>query len=733
MASRPSTAAVRLLTGEREPVRVATTANITLSGLQTIDGVTVAVADRVLVKNQTDASENGIYTVSAGAWFRASDARFTRAIQKGTTVHVTEGTTHASQVFAFQTLDPVVGTDDIAIGFFFSDDTGGAIDALRDSALNEINSISGSALSALEAVQAIAEGFASDIVSQGNVPIYGTKTGMTGLSVPSGINAFRVNGYTAAGDRGGALYTKAVSEPSHDGKVQSADGAWWELAETVVNVRHFGAKGDGVADDTTAFASAFAFIKLLLSMASSAGSAGSGYPVLYVPAGFYRITDQLTVSGFTGLTVQGDGSQSSVLCLDATSKILIKLETYINCRFEKLGFTAGSIAFNSGKPYAVLETAGSRTNVCIGHYTAAGGTDLVFDTCRFVGFAEVENSTYAALNGDMVHHPNCIFRNNDIVWENSNTQAVAWTYTDCKFFFNEKVFYNAGASLIVRGGDSINPGDFYTCTGVTSLGGEALIQGVRFETYQNIDNTKTPRWIVLSGTLTGHVLFEDCSARGGGTLGSKTCGTFSGVFNVEFRRCYFDGNFAVAADTSTGNRMSRLRFDRCHVKPTITQTLSAGQGNRPITVEVVEPYGAIRNQQGLVASGSYNPGGPHLSGAGWRFSPTVNANSFGADLNFLPEDPYSWTLAGGRFIFKSGTSNSVTFTLWADDTKTTKIWELTRNGVAGANVAVRFNPADLTNHLTLAYNSDPPYFEITSAANMGVVNVNLDLDYMMAA
>ena len=54
-------------------VKVATTANIGLSGTMTIDGVAVAAGDRVLVKNQTTDSQNGIYVVGVGAWSRASD------------------------------------------------------------------------------------------------------------------------------------------------------------------------------------------------------------------------------------------------------------------------------------------------------------------------------------------------------------------------------------------------------------------------------------------------------------------------------------------------------------------------------------------------------------------------------------------------------------------------------------------------------------------------------------
>jgi hypothetical protein len=58
----------------KQPVLCATTANITLSGLQTLDGVTVVAGDRVLVKNQSTASQNGIYLASSTAWSRALDA-----------------------------------------------------------------------------------------------------------------------------------------------------------------------------------------------------------------------------------------------------------------------------------------------------------------------------------------------------------------------------------------------------------------------------------------------------------------------------------------------------------------------------------------------------------------------------------------------------------------------------------------------------------------------------------
>ena len=58
----------------KQPVVCGTTANITLSGLQTIDGVTTVAGDRILVKSQTAPAQNGIYLASATAWSRAPDA-----------------------------------------------------------------------------------------------------------------------------------------------------------------------------------------------------------------------------------------------------------------------------------------------------------------------------------------------------------------------------------------------------------------------------------------------------------------------------------------------------------------------------------------------------------------------------------------------------------------------------------------------------------------------------------
>lgn len=90
----------------KDAVRAATTANITLSAPQTIDGVSVIAGDRVLVKNQSTASQNGIYLVAAGAWTRTTDADGAGDLD-GAAVFVMEGTTQADTGWVCTTNPPI--------------------------------------------------------------------------------------------------------------------------------------------------------------------------------------------------------------------------------------------------------------------------------------------------------------------------------------------------------------------------------------------------------------------------------------------------------------------------------------------------------------------------------------------------------------------------------------------------------------------------------------------------
>ena len=89
-------------------VRAATTANITLSGAQTIDGVSIIAGDRVLVKDQTAGAENGIYVAAAGAWARAADADVSAEVTAGMFTFVEEGTVALDTGWVLITNNPIV-------------------------------------------------------------------------------------------------------------------------------------------------------------------------------------------------------------------------------------------------------------------------------------------------------------------------------------------------------------------------------------------------------------------------------------------------------------------------------------------------------------------------------------------------------------------------------------------------------------------------------------------------
>jgi hypothetical protein len=103
----------------KQPVAAATTANIaTLAGgaPNVVDGYTVVAGDRILVKNQTTTSQNGIYTVSTvgtganGTWVRATDMDAAAEYKNGT-VLVENGTTQIGDIYTETATVATVGTD----------------------------------------------------------------------------------------------------------------------------------------------------------------------------------------------------------------------------------------------------------------------------------------------------------------------------------------------------------------------------------------------------------------------------------------------------------------------------------------------------------------------------------------------------------------------------------------------------------------------------------------------
>jgi len=105
----------------KDSVKIATTANITLSGTQTIDGVAISADERVLVKDQSTASQNGIYLCKSGGWARADDMA-AGGDAAGAFTFVEQGSTLADTGFVCSTNkgSAVVGTNNLAFTQFSS-------------------------------------------------------------------------------------------------------------------------------------------------------------------------------------------------------------------------------------------------------------------------------------------------------------------------------------------------------------------------------------------------------------------------------------------------------------------------------------------------------------------------------------------------------------------------------------------------------------------------------------
>lgn len=121
-----------------------------------------------------------------------------------------------------------------------------------------------------EAARDIAAGYASDAVSQGNVPIFATISGMSANSVKAGINACRVNGLFAAGDGWEGLYKRVAAELSEasplrkfrsadrflpDGSTDNTNGGWWSYSarkDILTNAAQYGLSVDNTASQNDA-------------------------------------------------------------------------------------------------------------------------------------------------------------------------------------------------------------------------------------------------------------------------------------------------------------------------------------------------------------------------------------------------------------------------------------------------------------------------------------------------
>jgi hypothetical protein len=236
----------------KAPAKVATVANITLSGTQTIDGVAVSAGDRVLVKDQTDATYNGVYVVASGSWARSADMD-ANADFPSASIFVQQGSTNADIGYVCSNDSVTLGSTEITFVQFngasniIAGDglakTGNELSVNVDNVTLEIYS---DALqvknNAIDTAQ-LADGAVTSDKLAGNIP-----NAKLQYSTISGV---------ALGSNLASLSTSAsgaISMTSYDGSTASADmavnvdGVTLEIATNAVQIKQYGVDTNQLAD-----------------------------------------------------------------------------------------------------------------------------------------------------------------------------------------------------------------------------------------------------------------------------------------------------------------------------------------------------------------------------------------------------------------------------------------------------------------------------------------------------
>jgi len=202
----------------KESVRVASpdATNINIaSAPSAIDGITLTSGDRVLLKAQTTASQNGIYVFngSGSAMTRSADANTSAKVTGGMFTFVTEGTDHHDQGFVLSTNDPItLGTTALTFTQFSGAGSLEAGDGLTRSGntINVVTASSSRIVVGTDSIDLATTGISASTYKSVTVDVYGritagsNPTTLSGYGITDATPSNRVittqNGITGGGD-----------------------------------------------------------------------------------------------------------------------------------------------------------------------------------------------------------------------------------------------------------------------------------------------------------------------------------------------------------------------------------------------------------------------------------------------------------------------------------------------------------------------------------------------------
>lgn len=395
------------------PAAVATTANISLSGEQTLDGVLTS-ASRVLVKNQTTGSQNGIYVSAAGAWTRATDADVASEITLGSAVLVLGGTTQTSTGWFVNTTTSSLGSSTITFVQII-----GSASSLADGAVTAAKLATDSVTAAKIAADAVGSSeIAADAVTATELADNAVATAkiaddaVTNAKIAAGaITATELasNAVTAAKILDGTItLAKLGVTGTPNGSKFLRDDYSWAAQTSSATAPFYNALDYSITRDTTG-ASQVDQRSAIQALINTVATAGGG--TIYFPAGYYWLTvtqgkqgtNQPNDSSFyfnalglkNNVYLMGDGPGATIFKLmdsiGPTFGTATTTTASITVTASALGSTTVSLTTTSGLPtegYGLVVDGSNRLTI---KWTAISGNNLTGCTWK-----KGPNATYSS-------------------------------------------------------------------------------------------------------------------------------------------------------------------------------------------------------------------------------------------------------------------------------------------------------------------------------------------------
>lgn len=379
---------------------VATTASITLSGTQSIDGVSVgANSERVLVWNQNSTSENGIYIADSSTWVRAKDCDGKNDLIPGSIVYVDRGDTYGVSFFAFNSSSTsqtiTVGTDNIVLSLVNVAVTGASNFIVNSwwpvTSASAARSVI-SALASTEAAQTTStntftpiQAFSTSLTVGGNI----TMTSTSGSSTPNPTITINRNSTTpGANDSLGLikfLGENSTSESIEYASLQAAiidetDGS--EDGDLTINTVVAGSTGDR-----------FHFRSGMYASTATGGDQGSG---TINTAGVYKNGQEYS----TGETVYGE--------VGSTTGTSVTLSTSVYSTAVEIHVVFHDLAVDSSAP-PLIHIGTNSSLESTSYFTHISGTQAASAETDVHGFLAYTPSGYSS---SLVMHADLVLTRN---------------------------------------------------------------------------------------------------------------------------------------------------------------------------------------------------------------------------------------------------------------------------------------------------------------------------------